>query len=163
MKELLPIKPGVYTLIFEIDQLTRVKIGKLGCYNFPRGLYAYTGSALGSRSSSLNARVSRHLMTGKRQHWHIDYLLNSHTGKVKAVIYALTVFKVECQIAKELDKSREINFTIRGFGCSDCRAGCMSHLHYANIDLKTVLDRAVEAYEKIASNSVFQRIALKLI
>ena len=46
-------------------------VGKLGYIHFPGAFYAYVGSAM----NGLEARLSHHLRTEKKPHWHIDYLL----------------------------------------------------------------------------------------
>src|ERR1019366_617038 len=64
--------PGVYQLYIHVPHSGRRTIGGLGNFEFPAGLYFYTGSALGG----IRRRVSRHLRDEKRLRWHIDFLLN---------------------------------------------------------------------------------------
>jgi Uri superfamily endonuclease len=100
-----------------------VTVGGLGLIYFSRGHYAYVGSALGGFRSRLN----RHLHSGKKPHWHIDYLLEK--AVLDAIITGETREKTECVIARELDQ--QFN-SVPGFGASDCR--CRSHLFFGAED-----------------------------
>lgn len=51
-----------YPLFIEVTAPVRVRVGRLGTFDFPAGLEAYTGSAL----RNLEARVSRHLARAKK-------------------------------------------------------------------------------------------------
>jgi Uri superfamily endonuclease len=146
-----PKKPGVYTLIVEVAQPIRKKIGKLGFHNFPRGFYTYTGSAIGLRSLNLRTRIKRHLALRKKEHWHIDYLLNSEVTRISAVIYIETHSKIECQIARKLRGLNGGNIIVEGFGSSDCHEGCESHLHYFEINFEELSVKVVELYEAFGS------------
>jgi len=106
-----------YQLLIEVAVPVCVRVGRLGIFDFPAGLYAYTGSAL----RNFEARVNRHLATNKRLHWHIDYLLASPGVSVREV---LRHGEAECVVNQRL--AGEI--PVKGFGASDCRAGCISHL-----------------------------------
>jgi Uri superfamily endonuclease len=124
---------GVYTILIRVDPPSNVKVGELGRFNFS-GLYAYTGSATGKGSSSLDGRVSRHLSNSKKMRWHIDYLLERPNAEVTRIITSLTHTK-----SKECEVSRNILDTtgfppIRGFGSSDC--SCSSHLAYFETSLE---------------------------
>jgi len=54
-----------------LNRKQMIKVGALGEKCFDEGYYAYIGSAL----SGLKGRINHHLKTGKKLHWHIDYLL----------------------------------------------------------------------------------------
>ncbi len=69
----LPAAPGSYALQMVLPAPARLKIGALGEFDFPAGEYLYTGNAFGP--GGLRARISRHLESGRKSHWHIDYLL----------------------------------------------------------------------------------------
>lgn len=108
---------GTYVLIIEVPKREVIKVGCLGAITFPKGLYAYVGSAL----NGMESRINRHLRREKRVYWHIDYLLNK--ASIKAVIFAKTEKRMECNIAQNLAK----NFvSLVSFGSSDCK--CKSHL-----------------------------------
>ena len=94
-----------------------MRVGRLGDFDFPAGLYSYTGSAL----RNFEARVSRHLSRAKKMHWHIDYLLAAPGVRVREVRrYDEADCVVNQQIVGEI--------TVAGFGASDCRLRCGSHL-----------------------------------
>ena len=121
-------KRGTYTLIIFLPVERRVKVGKLGAFWLRKGYYLYTGSALGKGALSLEGRVARHLQRSKRTRWHIDYLLSLDDILVKAVVTAETESRMECEINRYLKESMGAEVPILGFGSSDCRGGCGSHL-----------------------------------
>lgn len=116
----LRIRDGLYIsyqLHFVLNRSITLKVGKLGSHAFPAGSYIYTGSA----QSHLRARVVRHISMTKKLHWHIDYLLASPGISFRKILLSRME---EC----ELNKRTPGNVIVRGFGSSDCRAGCGSHL-----------------------------------
>jgi Uri superfamily endonuclease len=98
-----------------------ISIGSRPSTCFPAGYYAYVGSALGG----LEGRVRRHLRSGKKLHWHIDYLLRE--AAIAGIVVAENVQRCECDIARALERHLEC---VHGFGASDCR--CPSHLFRAD-------------------------------
>ena len=106
-----------YQLLIEVAEPVRVCVGRLGLCDFPAGLYVYTGSA----RRNFTARVNRHLSRTKKMHWHIDYLLAAAGVTVREV---LRHGEAECVVNQRLDGV----IPVQGFGASDCRAGCISHL-----------------------------------
>jgi sugar fermentation stimulation protein A len=128
---------GTYILLIEIPRGVRMKIGALGALEFPRGFYAYCGSAMGG----LGVRINRHLRRRKKIWWHIDYLLEE--GRVKSVIYAPTHERLECQLAQKLEK---VFHSFPGFGSSDCR--CPSHLFFSE-ELQGLQEKAVEDFREL--------------
>lgn len=127
-KSRFPNNPGVYTLVIELTEVTTLQIGMLGVQRFPEGHYAYVGSALGERSTTLRNRVQRHLTRGKRKHWHIDYLLETDVSRVKAVLFTETSDTIECSISTTIERLEGAEIVVKGFGSSDCHGGCQSHL-----------------------------------
>lgn len=111
--------PRTYQLLIEVTELVRVCVGRLGTYDFPVGRYVYTGSAL----RNFEARVNRHLSMAKRMHWHIDYLLAAPGVRVLEV---LRFGEAECFV----NQRTEGETPVAGFGASDCRVGCGSHLKW---------------------------------
>ncbi len=111
---------GCYLLIIQVKNDKSLKVGRLGEIKFPQGYYVYVGSAM----NNLEKRVRRHLAKNKKIRWHIDYLTSRE--KVKEVILIYTLERVECDIARELEKHFK---PIPKFGCSDC--SCLSHLFYS--------------------------------
>ncbi|MDR1162880.1 MAG: GIY-YIG nuclease family protein [Candidatus Accumulibacter sp.] len=106
-----------YQLLIEVSEPARVEVGKLGCFDFPAGYYVYTGSA----RKNFKARVARHLSPEKKMRWHIDYLLAARGVRVAEV---LDHFDDEC----EVNQRTPGQVVVDGFGSSDCRSGCKSHL-----------------------------------
>jgi len=135
--EALPTK-GIYTLIIFLSREARLNIGKLGMQTFPKGYYTYTGSALGKGASSLKRRVSRHLRKGKRNLWHIDFLLANENATVTAVAAAETNKKLECHMNRHIKGEGEAKIPVKGFGASDCKEKCESHLlFFGEEDIKS--------------------------
>jgi len=122
---------GIYSLIIFLSKEIRVNVGQLGVKNFPRGYYTYTGSALGTGASSLKQRVSRHLRkTGKKKHWHIDFLLAHRHAAVTAVVAAEINREMECELNCYIKRRGGARIRASGFGSSDCQGNCQSHLLY---------------------------------
>jgi Uri superfamily endonuclease len=109
--------PCTYQLFILVPRPVTVQIGKLGCFEFPAGGYVYTGSA---RRNFL-ARLQRHLSPVKKLHWHIDYLLAAPGVEITATS---AFSEPECRINQKIAGE----MIVPGFGASDCRAGCGSHL-----------------------------------
>ena len=123
----IPNAPGVYQLFIHLPQAVTVQIGKLGIFTFPAGQYVYTGSAM----RGLQARISRHLRSVKRRHWHIDHLL-AH-AQVTHIRYQMTTEQLECVWNSEALSLPNARVVTLGFGSSDCR--CPSHLVYVGTGL----------------------------
>lgn len=121
---------GIYTLLLLVSEEVTLTVGKLGKQNFPRGYYTYTGSALGKGATSLKHRIARHLRKEKPMFWHIDYLLADENVSVEAVIAAETNKKMECNINNHIKSMKGAEVPVKGFGASDCRKNCGSHLLY---------------------------------
>ena len=111
------VAPRTYQLFIEVKASVRVSVGRLGTYDFPAGRYVYTGSAL----RNFEARITRHLSSSKKMHWHIDYLLAAAGVHVLEVRRSV---EEECAV----NRSTRGTIPVPGFGASDCRTGCGSHL-----------------------------------
>ena len=118
---------GTYTLLLHAEKQVTVTAGILGKHRFPVGYYSYTGSAMG-KGASLKNRIARHLRKEKRCFWHIDYLLENENVSVDAVVAAETRYKMECEINQHIRTDMGAKVQVRGFGASDCRRNCQSHL-----------------------------------
>ena len=145
---------GVYTLIIFVQSTVLLKIGGLGEKKIEKGYYAYTGSALGSGSSSLAGRVSRHLRKSKKKRWHIDYLLCSEGVEINAVLTMVTKKRMECEINQHLMSNLKSNVPIVNFGSSDCTMGCRSHLLYFGLD-DNLVSRTAELYLQKKEGDIF--------
>ena len=108
-----------YQLRIAVDRPLRLRIGRLGGFVFPPGRYVYTGSA----KRNPEARIARHLRKKKTLRWHIDWLLAAPGVKVVSVKRSS---ESECVLNQEVAGL----ILAPGFGASDCRSGCGSHLRF---------------------------------
>ena len=108
-----------YRLLIEVAAPVKVQVGRLGEFDFAPGRYVYTGSA----RRNIDQRIARHLRREKRLRWHIDYLLNAPGVRILSVERSPGE---EC----ELNQPGAGKIAVPGFGASDCRHGCGSHLKY---------------------------------
>ena len=121
---------GGYILILELEQPTRLAIGKLGELDFEAGYYCYVGSAM----KNLKARMDRHRRRRKNLHWHVDYLREA--SRFISCLPVRSAESVECDLARAMDGMADGR--IPGFGCSDCF--CPTHLfHFGANPLKNPL------------------------
>jgi Uri superfamily endonuclease len=140
----LPNAPGTYTLIMNASASIDVRVGALGERHFLKGLYTYTGSALG-QTVSLRTRVARHLRGAKKRRWHIDYLLTR--VQTLQVVYCVSPRRLECMIVKALGDESNSNVVVPGFGSSDCSRGCPAHLyHHPKTTLEGLVRIVTSAY-----------------
>ena len=112
---------GSYILLIELPEPREISVGKLGLLAFPKGFYAYVGSAM----NGFKPRIGHHLRRKKKPHWHIDYLLEE--ALIKEIVFCETEERAECTLAQTLAKE---SHSIPGFGSSDCK--CSSHLYFEN-------------------------------
>lgn len=139
---------GTYTLIIELSTETLITVGKLGNYAFKKGVYTYTGSALGLRGFNLVNRLRRHVRKVKSLKWHIDYVLASPYARIVAIVYALSKIKAECLIAKAIQQLPYAEIPVKRFGSTDCK--CNAHLTYFKAEeLRSVKDGVLNAYRMI--------------
>ncbi|MBL7075233.1 GIY-YIG nuclease family protein [candidate division KSB1 bacterium] len=118
---------GAYVLLIHLEKNRCLRIGKLGKLDFPAGYYAYVGSAM----QGLRARVERHRKKrGKKVHWHVDYLLADENARIVATYLFPSPNRNECQVAEKVKGSDGVQIIAPGFGASDCRSRCRSHLFY---------------------------------
>ncbi len=115
---------GTYVLILQLTKGKRIRIGKLGNYEFKSGFYCYAGSTQGN--GGLQQRLIHHSKFSKSPHWHIDYL-RLH-AEIKIIWINETNKKLEHIFADTLLEMNKVNSYIVGFGSSDCN--CISHLFY---------------------------------
>ena len=74
----------------------------------------------------MNHRLERHYDKGKKCHWHIDYLLAVPQSEI---IQIKKFTEPECTVNANTDGI----IIVPGFGASDCRSTCMSHLKYRTL------------------------------
>ena len=148
----LPSK-GNYTLIIQLNAKTRLKMPKLGCFTLQKGYYAYTGSALGDGATSLTKRIARHLKKRKTRFWHIDFLLSNKNAKITAVVGAETRLNQECKINDLIKNIEEATLPASGFGASDCKQNCRSHL--VHLGDACCHEKIVDVYTRLFRNEPF--------
>ena len=106
-----------YSLFIRVEKPQIITIGRFGSFEFISGNYIYSGSA----RRNLLARVNRHLRQEKKLRWHIDYLLSAPAVEIVKVLVSTIS---ECALVAAGGGS----ILVPGFGASDCRSGCGSHL-----------------------------------
>ncbi|AHK79344.1 hypothetical protein M911_09520 [Ectothiorhodospira haloalkaliphila] len=111
--------PTTYQLYIHLRRPCRIQAGRLPTHRLPAGWYIYTGSA----RQHLDARIERHLRRQKTRRWHIDWLLTRADARV---VHVTLHHEAECALNARMGGDS----LIPGFGASDCRAGCISHLRY---------------------------------
>ncbi len=138
---------GVYTLIIRSTVPHKVAVGRHLSVFFQRGLYLYTGSALGRGSTSLEGRIRRHLGRKKKNFWHVDRILSSGSTRVVSVVFAKTRSKLECEVNVILLRDPDIEVLTKGIGSSDCR--CESHLLTARCPLGVLRQKVRSCYARL--------------
>jgi Uri superfamily endonuclease len=141
---------GNYTLVIKVNGKIRLTLNTLGQVNLEKGYYAYTGSAQGRGAVSLKGRIARHLRAvGKTSHWHIDFLLANKKANVEVVVAAESEANRECKINTLLKKIEGATVPFEGFGASDCKQHCGSHLvHLGKLDpAKKIVDAYSHLFE----------------
>lgn len=113
---------GIYSLVLKLEKNSKINIGKLSSFLFPKGYYVYVGSAM----NGLEARITRHKRKDKKFHWHIDYFLKR--AKIMSVHITKTSQKLECKLSRKVQDIINSSVILKGFGSSDCK--CSSHLFY---------------------------------
>ncbi len=119
---------GSYILLIKLPTEQTIRIGSLNSIQFPRGYYAYVGSAM----SGFKSRLRHHLKENKRLHWHIDYLLQKTS--FNSLILCETNDRTECAVAQALSHQFD---SIPGFGSSDCK--CPSHLFFTANEMESTI------------------------
>jgi Uri superfamily endonuclease len=119
---------GAYVLVIRVDSDVFLHIKSLGHLKIESGILAYVGSAMGSGSTNLENRIRRHFRSEKTIHWHIDHLLATKSSLTMAV-WSESNEPAECRIAERISKSSLFEPSAKGFGASDCKSKCYSHLY----------------------------------
>lgn len=146
----LPTK-GNYTLIIFLKVPIYMKMARHSRLKLDKGYYAYTGSALGRGAVSLGRRVARHFRKEKKKHWHIDYLLANKTVLITAVVATPSKDNKECEISSLIENIEGVTVPIPGFGASDCKHNCKSHL--IRLGENNNLEKIAEAYKRVAGEN----------
>jgi len=145
-----PASRGVYTLIIRMRRPEEIRIGRLGSKVFPEGYYSYTGSAYGRGAFNLNGRVKHHLEQKESMRWHIDYLLSVKSAEIEAVVFSEADVNRECEVSQSIGLLSGVEVIMTGFGSSDCRFGCRSHLFFfREKSLSRVVKSVFRVYEEV--------------
>jgi sugar fermentation stimulation protein A len=115
---------GLYIAVFRLSRARRIRVGRLGEFDFEAGTYYYVGSARRNRT----ARLARHGRRRKPLRWHVDYL--SVWARMLGAILIDADSAGECELAEEL--ARRMVRPVNHFGASDCR--CKGHLLWEKED-----------------------------
>jgi Uri superfamily endonuclease len=121
------IQKGAYILWLHLNRSVEINAGRLKDIFLPAGRYAYVGSA----RAGIAKRIALHKRLAETKegklHWHIDYLL-VHPD---AVITGEDLFSgiSECAVSSRLASNKGVSAPAPGFGATDCRSGCKSHLY----------------------------------
>ena len=112
---------GTYILVLKAISDQKIRIGKLGVFDFDKGFYAYIGSAFGT--GGLAARINHHLHSVASPRWHLDYLRG--LMEIEEVWLTNGKCKHEHEWARILGMQEGVNIPVIGFGASDC--SCDAH------------------------------------
>jgi Uri superfamily endonuclease len=154
---------GIYSLLLFLSEEVKVSIGKFGKYLFPLGYYTYTGSALGKGYACLKNRLARHRRKEKQNFWHIDYLLANEKLSIESIIIAQTKEKMECNLNSYIRGIKGAVVPVNGFGASDCRRDCGTHLlRFPDIKESDLLIQKITNYLKSLENVIAVQVVCKI-
>ena len=140
----IPSEKGNYILIFRLEERIRQNMPRFKDVILDPGYYFYCGSAHGN--GGLKGRITRHPTKSYKKFWHIDFL--KECLPPSEVWCQVSSEKNECSFCQFLHSQMGGEIPIKGFGSSDCRKKCESHL--VRFHQKTILDHVF-----IELNSVF--------
>ena len=148
----IPNLSGIYSLVLFLQCKTVLSIGALGSQIFPKGYYVYTGSAF--NTGGLKARIKHHINKNNpntRSFWHIDFFLTHQNSKVIGVVAMQTDKKMECKINSYIKDEKEARVLVPGFGSSDCKKNCKSHLLFFSDTVKdqVLVQKVAEVYTSL--------------
>lgn len=116
-------KTGCYQLFLKLPNDKIIEVGSMSPARFQAGIYIYSGSG----RKNLLHRIERHLVLTKNNFWHIDYLSScSDFLFVDIMIYFSK--KSECFFHQLFRKYSNARIPVVGFGSTDCKNSCGSHL-----------------------------------
>jgi Uri superfamily endonuclease len=142
---------GTYTIILD-NKFDGYRIfGKLGKARLGKGRYLYTGSALGSGSTSLERRLERHAARSKKVRWHIDYLTSQPSCKVSGAVYLVSKERLECDVNESISKELGLTPVLPRIGASDCN--CAGHIlgPEPRLSRRTLTKQLMGIYWQLAS------------
>ncbi len=114
---------GAYLLIIHIKETITILRPKK--FQLIEGHYAYAGSA----RNGIKTRLHWHLKKDKPVRWHVDQLTTR--GQITTVLWSEKLS--ECDLSRMLRKKGHEE-PMKGFGSSDCKNRCHSHLFRLNLE-----------------------------
>lgn len=153
---------GTYTIIVESKSDGYRGFGRLGRAKLRRGMYLYTGSAMGSGATSLERRLQRHKARSKAIRWHIDYLTSRPGCTVTGAVYVVSNRRLECKANLSISKELKLSPVLPRIGASDCN--CNGHLLGPELrpSTTTLLKRLVNVYCRLARNDPSSRAVVQI-
>ena len=119
---------GLYVFLMRLIEPQTVQVGALGLFDFAAGWYLYTGRA----KKGLAKRVERHWSLKQTLRWHIDFLTTAPSSEpVGAIVIPSSAGLSECYLNRMIGQKFGGQIPAPGFGASDCRQGCPSHLYFS--------------------------------
>ena len=115
---------GNYILVMKLEKTVKRLINRFGKIELLPGYYFYCGSAQGS--GGIRGRVCRHLRNSSKKQWHIDHIKDQM--QIMEVWYQVDSDNRECEFSKFFINQEFSMVAVEGFGASDCRKKCKSHL-----------------------------------
>jgi Uri superfamily endonuclease len=132
--------PGTYVVFFRLAAARRVRIGALGTFDFPAGVYGYVVGAFGA--GDVRKRTHRHLTRhSKNKTWNIDHL-KPHCTPVE-VWWTHDRNKVEFDWAAVLAALPGASIPARGFGSNDNPTAEAHLVHFADLPTFAEFERRV--------------------
>ena len=153
---------GTYTIILENKYEGYLAFGSLGKTKLRTGTYLYTGSAMGSGSTSLEQRLRRHGASYKKVRWHIDYLTSRPDCRMVGAVYVVSGRRFECQANRSLAKELNLPTPLPKIGASDCK--CSGHVLGPEVHLNraALAKRLVKVYRHLARSDPSSRVVLQI-
>ena len=142
---------GTYTIIVDCRSEGSCVFGELGRARLRKGLYLYTGSALGRGNASLERRLERHARPSKKKWWHIDYLTSRPFCCVSGAVYIISTRRLECRVSRCISEELNVLPVLPRIGASDCN--CEGHLLGPDFRLgyAELLQRLRKVYRRVGS------------
>jgi Uri superfamily endonuclease len=138
---------GCYQLFLKVREELNLEVGALGNISFPPGVYIYSGS----QQKNLMTRLIRHVAFHKKRFWHIDYL-TSDPGVAFLGIIIYFGERQECRINQNYRFHCGARVHFPGFGSTDCKKGCGSHLLFLKSESSLNLRKWGNLYPESRSN-----------
>lgn len=148
---------GTYTIVISCNRPVNVRFGRLGRTKILRGLYVYSGSALGQGAMSLEGRIRRHSRARKKIRWHVDYMTSNQRCTVRAAIFIESTKRLECDVNNMLVEELNARPLLPHIGASDCK--CKGHLMLVTSTREKVLLKQIRTIYSKFGNPVYLTVA----